>query len=488
MSESKPSLLLSPNDIKRAGSSWFTEFIGGTQTFVTLAYILVVQPAIMVMAGLPEDIIFSATVVFSLLATLAMGVYGRFPFVMSTGMGVNIIYATLVGSGAVTWQEGMGLVFWAGIIFLLTSIRFKHFSIREVIIKNIPVSIKFGMGAFVGLFLASLGFTNAGLSKIVDNTLLPGSLQDPLVIVAFVGLIITCFLFFGFTYLKKGKDGAKPETSAWSLPGAILIGIILITLVLAIMGQVSLPSRVLSFPANPFALFPALVGSADFWGAILRVQNWTYILVFFLSALFSTIGTSIGCAAKAGLMDPETGEVPGIHRLFFVDSFFSCVGAMFGLTDITTFVESAAGVEAGGRTGWTAVFTSGWFFLTLFMSPIFLMIPSAATGVALIVVGLSMLLCLKEIDFGKPEEVVPILFMMVATAFTGDFTIALCMGLIIHPLWKLGSWIVFRIGCKTGGKSSGFVYSDEVNRELRPTLASGVIALVGLANIILSTL
>lgn len=486
MSKSKQSFLLSPSDITKAGSSWFSEFIGGTQTFVTLAYILVVQPAIMLVAGLPQEIIFSATVVFSLLASLTMGVYGRFPFVMSTGMGINIIYATLVASGAVTWQEGMGLVFWAAILFLLTSIRFKRFSLREAIIKNIPVSIKFGMGAIIGLFLANLGFTNSGLSVIVDNTLSAGSMANPLVIVAFAGLIVTCFLFFGFSYLKKSNGNSISST--WSLPGAVLVGIFLITIVLAIMGHVTLPTQILSLPANPFALFPALVGNADFWGAILKVQNWTYIMVFFLSALFSTIGTSIGCAAKAGIMDPKTGEVPGIHRLFFVDSFFSSVGAMFGLTDLTTFVESAAGIEAGGRTGWTAVFTSGWFFLTLFMAPIFLMIPGTATGVALIVVGLSMLLCLKEINFNKPEEVVPILFMMVATAFTGNFPIALCMGLIMHPLWKLGSWLVYRLGCKKESASARFVYSPEVSRQLRPTLASGIIALVGLANIILSTL
>ncbi len=482
MSNEKQSFLLSPADVKRAGSTWATEFIGGTQTFMTLAYILVVQPAIMALAGLPQDIIFSATIVFSILPTLAMGVYAKFPFVMSTAMGVNIIYANLVSSGTVTWQEGFGLVFWAGVIFLLTSIRFKKFSIREVIINNIPVSIKFGMGALVGLFLASLGFGNAGISRVVDNQVSAGDLRDPAVVIALVGLVVTCFLFFGFTFLKKGDK--KENAASWKLPGAILVGIVLLTAALAAVGKVTWPGQLLSMPADPFALFPQIASSPDFWGAILKVRNWSYILVFFLGALFSTIGTSIGCAAKAGLMDPKTGEVPGIHRLFVVDSFFSCVGAMFGLTDITTFVESAAGVEAGGRTGWTAVFTACWFALTLFMAPIFLMIPGAATGVALIVVGLSMLLCLAEINFGKPEEVVPILFMMVATAFTGDFTIALCMGLIIHPVWMLLSWLVYLMGCKRGG--SGFVYSEEVSRSLRPTLASAIIALVGAANLFLS--
>lgn len=495
---------LSRGDIKKAGSSWGTEFTAGTQTFMTLAYILIVQPMIMLGAGLPEEIIFSATTVFSLFATLSMGVFGRFPFALSTGMGSNIIYVSLVGSGQVTWQEGMGLVFWAGVIFVITSIPFGKFSLREIITNNIPVSIKFGLGAIVGLFLANLGFSNAGLASIVDNTLTAGSLRNPLVTVAFIGLFVTCFLFFGFTLLEK-KNDSDQKISKWSLPGAVLLGILLVTVVLIIMEHVQLPDQPFSIPANPFALFPALVGSRDFWSSVLKVQNWPYIFVFFLSDMFSTIGTSLGCAAKAGFMNPETGEVPGIDRIFIIDAFFTVVGALFGLTTITTFVESAAGVEAGGRTGWTSVFTSSWFFLALFMSPIFLMIPSIATGIALIVVGISMMLCLENVNFKNPEEVVPILFMVAATAFTGDFAIALCMGLIIYPLWRFFSWLFYPLICRFNNKAqqttiSAFPaedalqdeflpitgYSSTIHRQLLPTVASVGIAVIGLANLILS--
>ena len=494
--------LLSPSDIKKAGSSWGTEFVAGTQTFVTLAYILAVQPLIMLGAELPQDIVFSATAVLSFLATLCMGVYARFPFAMSTGMGVNIIYAGLVASGRVTWQEGLGMVFWAGVVFLLTSIRIGKFSLREVIVNNLDVGLKRVMGAIVGLFLASLGFTNAGFVSIVDNALQVGRLTDPTIIVAFGGLVVTCFLFFGFTVAGKGKDGSK-KMAKWSLPGAVLLGIFLMTIVLAIMGKVQIPGAVFSLPANPFALFPALVGSGEFWGSILKVQNWTYIMIFFLSALFSTIGTSIGCASKAGLMDPKTGEIPGINRLFMVDSTFSCLGAMFGLTDPTTFLESAAGIEAGGRTGWTSVFTSGWMLLALFLSPIFLMIPGVATGVALIVIGLSMMLSLdgkRNIDFSNPREIIPILFMIMVTAFTNDFAVALCVGLTMSLLLDVFAWATYPLVCRINEKRQSkknnsededefetmVGYCAETHKKLLPSISSCVIVAIAIVNLILT--
>lgn len=491
---------LSRKDIGLHKSSWSKEIIGGTQTFFTMAYILIVQPQILSMAGMPTEIVFASTAFFSFLATFCMGVYGRFPFALSTGMGSNIIFATSVAAGVFTWQEGMGIVFYAGVLFLITSFPLgkKGGSLRGVITDNIPVGLKFGFAAVIGLFLADLGFGNAGLVQIVDNTKSAASIKDPLVAFIWVVLIVTAFLLFGFHVVKNKKNGN--QIYKWVAPGAVLIGMLAITLVFAFTGHISVGENFSFFtvPANPFAFFPKLIGNSDFWLSITRPGNWTYIIIFYLSDLLSTTSTSIGCSARAGFMD-ENGNVEGIERIFVVDSAFTAIAGVFGLTGQDIYVESAAGVEAGARTGWAAVTTSAWFFLSLFFAPVFLLVPTQASGMALILVGISMMFCLKDIKYDSPEDAVPVLLMIITTAYTGDFAIAMCIGLIASPLWQLFTYIVYPLVCgikkgKEEPESDVSVeeplpvsrFSKEIHKKMLPAIPNVAMGLLCLVNLLVA--
>lgn len=400
--------------IKERGSTVRTEMLAGITIFATLSYILIVQPSFMAMAGMNSQGVMLMTALLSGLATFAMGLYSNYPFALSTGMGTNIILAsTLVGQGICTWQQGLGIVFISGTIFVLLSI----FNVREKVVQVIPKVLKIGIGASVGAFLIRLSLVNA--SMITSSYSLNLNFADKNILLAWIGLALTLILYF-IRIKIKGKT--------YHLRGSLLISILLITIIGICMGVVEIPKSIIT--TNGMTSIKEVAFKLDIIGA-LKPGLFTFMLMFFMSDFFSTLGTALGLGGKAGMLD-ENGNLPKIGRVFLVDSCATVAGALGGCTTLTTFVESAAGVEAGGRTGLTAITTSILFFLSMLFAPLFLMVPTAATAPALIIIGISMMQTLKDVDF-KSVEWFPVGVMMIVSIF-GGIANGIALGLVTYCL------------------------------------------------------
>ncbi|MDR1623115.1 MAG: NCS2 family permease, partial [Synergistaceae bacterium] len=384
-------------EISARGSSLGTEILGGVVTFMAMAYILVVHPNIMAAGGkgMPREAVFTATAIIAGVSSIVMGLWAKLPFSLAPGMGSNAVMIGLVGAGLITWQQGIGMVVISGTLFVLVSFpilkwlwllgvrnpRILDFNLRKVVVEAIPVSVKFGVSFCIGLQLTILAAGRAGLgfALVNNNNFVLGNLADPKVILGMVGLLVILAMVF-----LRRKD--KPL-----VPGGYLIGMLAITAVAIYLGMVKEPASYIGQPPSVLPVFWAFELTGD-WLA----QVYPYILVFFMSDFFSTAGTALACAEKAGLMDDE-GNVPRLGEVFYVDSLFTVIGAFFGLTVVTTFVESSAGVESGARTGFASLVTGGLFLAALFLAPIFLMIPPMATGAALFAVGIGMMLGIRRI-------------------------------------------------------------------------------------------
>ena len=402
-------------DLKGNGTNVRTEILAGVTTFATMAYILVVQAGFMADAGMNGTGVMLATALISSLATLAMGLYAKSPFALAPGMGTNAILAyTLVAQGICTWQQGLGIVFISGCVFVLLSI----FKVREKVVEVIPKVLKIGVGASVGAFLIRLSLANAGMISVSGSSFaLVLDFSNPSVLLSWIGLVITLILYF----LRIRVNG-----KTYHIRGSLLVSIILITIIGIFMGQVKLPESIIT--NNAFSSLGDVMFKLDILGA-LKPALFTFMLMFFMSDFFSTLGTALGVAGKAGMLD-ENGNLPTIGRIFLVDSCATVVGAVSGLTTVTTYVESASGVEAGGRTGLTAVVTAICFFLSMLFAPLFLMVPTAATAPALIVIGISMMQTLKDVDF-RNVEWFPVGFMVIVSIF-GGIANGIALGLVCY--------------------------------------------------------
>jgi AGZA family xanthine/uracil permease-like MFS transporter len=450
------------NYFSARGTTISTELRAGTSTFATMVYIIIVQPAIMSGCGMPQDAVFTATIISTVLATLAMGLWAKLPFALSTAMGTNAIFAySIVAPGLATWQEALGMIFISGVIFMAISFpllyplrlfgvneKIYNFSIREKVVDGIPEGLKDGLGPAIGLFLMMLGLGQSGMNLAgnFNGTLGFSDLKNPPTFISFLCLIFTLFIYF----YQRNKNGKTLKVT-----GAVLIGILVTTIVLIASGNAPVPTSIVSFPPG---IGPILL-QIDIAGA-LRPQNWIFIFIFFLGDFFSTAGTLIACGRKAGLYDPVTGKMPGTDRAFKVDATGTVFGSLLGCSTITTFVESASGVEDGGRTGLTSVTTAVWFFLALFFSPIFLSVPAAASGVALVVVGFSMFFQVFDLDkvyvgtksaedvYGGTQckysnlDKIPIIGVIAITAISNDFAVALCFGLILYGFNQIIACII----------------------------------------------
>ena len=399
------------------GTKVRVELLAGLTTFATMAYILIVQSSFMRDAGMNGAGVMLMTALLSGLATLAMGLYAKMPFALAPGMGTNAILAyTLVAQGICTWQQGLGIVFISGILFVLLSI----FKVREKVVEVIPKVLKIGVGASVGAFLIRLSLANAGMINVSGSSFaLNLNFSDPAILLSWIGLAITLILYF-LRFTINGKT--------YHIRGSLLISIILITIIGICMGQVKLPSSI--FTVNALSNLSDVAFRLDILGA-LKPALFTFMLMFFMSDFFSTLGTALGVAGKAGMLDKD-GNLPAIGRIFLVDSCATVVGALGGLTTITTYVESASGVEAGGRTGLTAVTTAICFFLSMLFAPLFLMVPTAATAPALIIIGISMMQTLKDVDF-KSVEWFPVGLMVIVSIF-GGIANGIALGLVTYCL------------------------------------------------------
>lgn len=414
-----------------------TEVIAGITTFMTMAYILAVNPSILSASGMDSGAVFTATALASLIATLLMAAFANYPFVLAPGMGLNAYFAyTVVLQMGYTWQMALAAVFIEGIIFIILSVT----NVREAIFNAIPMNLKHAVSVGIGLFIAFIGLQNAKI--VVDGATLvslysfKGSFADGTfnsvgitVLLAMIGILVTGIL------VVKG------------IRGNILWGI-LITWVLGIICQMTGLYQV-----NPelgmFSLLPDFSNGIsvpslaptfmqmDFHG-IMTLDFFVIMFAFLFVDLFDTLGTLIGVASKADMLDQE-GKLPHIRGALLSDAIGTSVGAVLGTSTTTTFVESAAGVAEGGRTGLTAVVAAILFGLSLFLSPIFLAIPSFATAPALVVVGFLMLTSIKKIDFGDFTEAIPAYIAIIAMPFMYSISEGIAMGVISYVVINLAT-------------------------------------------------
>lgn len=389
-----------------------TEIIAGITSFMTMAYILIVNPLTLSEAGMDFGGVFTATAVSAVVATLVMAFYANYPFVLAPGMGLNAFfaYSVVLGMGY-TWEFALTAVFLEGIIFILLS----FFNVREAIVKAIPMSLKNAVSVGIGLFIAFIGLVNAGIVGEGGAILELGKMTSPTSIVAVVGIIIT-----GVLLVKNVK-------------GALLIGILVSTVISLPLGVTQLPEG-LKF----FSMPPSLASVAfklDF-SNIFTIDMVIILFTFLFVDMFDTIGTLVGVASKAEMLD-ENGDLPKVKQALLADAIGTTVGALLGTSTVTTYVESASGVAEGGRTGLTALSAAGMFALSLFLSPLFIMIPSAATAPALVLVGLFMLSPIKKLDLDDYTEAIPAFLTIIMMPLAYSIADGIAFGMISYVLLKL---------------------------------------------------
>ena len=398
--------------LKEHGTNISTEILAGFTTFMTMAYILIVNPLTLADAGMDFGAVFTATVIASLFATLIMALYANLPFALAPGMGLNAFFAySVVITMGYSWQLALTAVFVEGLIFIALT----FFGIREAIVDCIPLNIKKAISVGIGLFIAFIGLFNSGILVKGAADTVPMGLGDivhsPTAIVAILGIIITGILL------------------ALDVKGAIFLGILISTVISMFLGVTAFPDKLASMPAAP-----------NFWAfefdKILTPEFWTIVVTFLFVDLFDTIGTLVGVATKADMLD-ENGKVPNVNKALLADALGTTFGAMVGTSTVTTYVESAAGVAQGGRTGLTSLVVAGLFFVALFLSPLFLMIPAAATAPALVIVGLFMMSPIQEIDLHDFTEAIPAFLTVIMMPLTYSIAEGIVFGITSYVLLKL---------------------------------------------------
>ncbi|AMO57800.1 guanine permease [Endozoicomonas montiporae] len=395
--------------LKAHGTDIKTEVIAGFTTFMTMAYILIVNPLILKDAGMDFGAVFSATAISAIIGTLVMALWAKLPFALAPGMGLNAFFAygVVLGMGY-SWQMALTAILLEGIIFLILT----ALNIREAIVNSIPLSLKKAVSCGIGLFIAFIGLQNSGIVVANDATMVAvGALTDPKPLLALIGILITGVM------LVKGVQGA------------LLIGIFATTIIGIPMGVTSLPD--FSNGLTPPDISPIFFQFQ--WDQVFTIDMVIILFTFLFVDMFDTVGTLVGVSTKADMLTEE-GEVPNCKQALFADAIATTAGACLGTSTVTTFVESASGVSAGGRTGLTSLTVAGLFLIALFLSPLFLMVPGAATAPALVLVGLFMMSPIKEIDLDDFSESIPafltLLFM--------PLTYSIAEGIIIGMLSYIG--------------------------------------------------
>jgi AGZA family xanthine/uracil permease-like MFS transporter len=392
------------------GTNVRTEFIAGATTFLTMAYILFVNPDILAAAGMPRESVFVATCLAAALGSAIMGLYANYPIALAPGMGLNAYFAfVVVGTLGYSWQAALGAVFLSGCLFVLVSL----FRLRAWIVDAVPRSLKFGISAGIGLFLAIIGMKNAGLVVASPATLITiGELHQPAPLLALAGLLLIVALH------------------ARRITGALVIGILGVTLASIAFGY----SAFAGIVALPPSIAPTLM-QLDLRAA-LDAGLVAVVLSFFLVELFDATGTLIGVAHRAGLLDAD-GKLPRLKRALLADSLAITAGAALGTSSTTAYIESAAGTAAGGRTGLTAVVVALLFLAALFLSPLAATIPAWATAPALIYVAILMTRALAELNWSDITEFAPAVLCALAMPFTFSIAHGIALGFVSYAGVKL---------------------------------------------------
>jgi len=402
-------------ELQKHGTTVQREIVAGLTTFLTMGYILAVNPGMLgkIGNGMTPAAVFTATAAASAIATIFMALLARLPVALAPGMGLNAFFTyTVVFGMGYSWQLALTAVFLEGILFIILS----AFNARESIVNAIPNNLKKAVTVGIGLFITFIGFANSGIIirgvGDVDNIIKLGSLTDTRTFLAIIGLVVIILLH------------------SLKVPGAILIGIIGTTIISIPMGI-----TVLSEGWKPFGLPKApLLFQFDFSG-IVSFKFFTVFFTFLFVDIFDTVGTLIGVTTQAGLADKE-GNIPRVKQAFFADAVGTVAGACLGTSTVTSYVESAAGVGAGGRTGLTALTAGILFLLALLCAPVFLIIPGAAIAPALIFAGFLMMATIAEIDFKEPTEGIPAFLAIVMMPFAYSIVEGVVYGVISYVALK----------------------------------------------------
>ncbi len=434
--------------LKENNTNIRTEIFAGLTTFMTMAYVLFLNPSILSSTGMDKNAVFFATCVAAGVVTIVMGLFANFPIALAPGMGLNAFFATVAVAGTgMPWRIALGAVFISGIIFIILTVT----KIRQLLVVAVPDSLKAAISVGIGLFITIIGLKMSGIMVARTNlaasalgainsghgmlglkspewNIMIGSLKNTDMVLCLIGLAVTSILM------------------ARKVKGSLLIGIILSTLIGIPMGVTVIPAHF-----SPFSL-PDLsklaVGALDVKGA-LNMGIWTVVFTFTFVELFDTFGTLVGTAKKAGLIEKD-GKAPKIGKAMLVDAFGVSFGALMGTSTVTSYVESAAGIGEGGRTGLTAVTTGFMFLLALIIAPLATLIPSAATAPALIIVGVLMISSIKEINFEDFTEGFPAFLTLTLMPFTYNIANGIAAGILFYTIlkvvtgkWKKVHWLMY---------------------------------------------
>jgi adenine/guanine/hypoxanthine permease len=396
--------------LKENGTNPRTEVIAGITTFLTMAYILAVNPSILSATGMDANALFTTTAIAAIVGTLVMALWAKLPFALAPGMGLNAFFAfsVVLGMGH-SWQFALTAVLIEGVIFIILT----AFNVREAIANAIPKSVRTAISAGIGLFIAFIGLQNAGIIVNHDATLVSlGDITSGTALLGIIGLLITSILV-----VKKVK-------------GDLLIGIILTALIGIPLGITQL---------NGFMSLPPSIEPIFFkfdFDQVFTFDMAVIVFTFLFVDIFDTLGTLVGVSTKAGMLDKD-GKIPNAKKAFMADAIGTTAGAMLGTSTVTTYVESAAGVSEGGRTGMTALITALCFAVALFFAPVFLAIPGAATAPALILVGLYMISPIKELDFSDFSETIPAFICIIAMPLAYSIAEGITLGVLSYVIINL---------------------------------------------------
>lgn len=409
--------------LKASGSNLKTEAIGGATTFLTMAYIIFVNPLILSDSGMDMGAVITATCLAAFIGTLLVGLWANAPFAMAPGMGLNAFFTyTLVMGQEMSWQTALGVVFISGVAFLILTV----LGIREKVVNAIPLSLRLATAAGIGLFISFIGMKNLGL--VVDNpaTLVSIGPLSPPVLVGLAALALIAIL-----EVRKVK-------------GSILIGIAVATLLGVFIGEVSMPETLASAPPSlaPIAMQLDIMGALQ-WGLIGAIFSFMFV------DLFDSIGTIVACSYEAGHVEKD-GSIRNIDKILEADAIATVAGSLLGTSTTTTYIESASGIADGARTGLASVITASLFLVALFFSPLIKAVPAFATAPALIIVGVFMFRNIREIDFSELKTAVPAFLTMLLMPLTFSIATGLTIGFL--------SYIIIAIFCGDAKKISSVMW------------------------------
>ncbi|MFJ9382956.1 NCS2 family permease [Peribacillus sp. NPDC101481] len=396
--------------LKENGTDVRTEVMAGVTTFLTMVYILIVNPALLSSIGIPFEQVFMATVISAVIGTLIMGLVAKYPIAIAPGMGLNAYFASVVGAQGLSYQTVFGTVFIAGLLFLLISVT----SLRKMIIDAIPNSLKYGITSGIGLFIAFIGLKNAGIVVPNESTMVTlGDLHHPGTVLALAGLFITLIFM------------------ARNIKGAIFIGMIVTAIIGYFIGLLNFDG-VLSVPPTPVFFDIDIAG-------VFTNSLYSIVFAFLLVTIFDTTGTLIGVTEQAGLT--KDGKIPRAKKAFLGDAIATTVGSMFGTSPSTAYVESSTGVAAGGRTGLTSTVVAILFAASIFFSPLISAISSvqAITAPVLIIVGCFMMEGLAKVNWKIFDEAFPAFAIILTMPLTSSISTGIAIGFITYPLMKVFS-------------------------------------------------